>query len=83
MLPKVHLCSNPYEVAEGADALVLATEWNEFKQLDFERIAGLMRNKLIMDGRNLWDPERLRQYGFTYYGIGRPSLNGSDLSGCP
>ncbi|MFN7035152.1 MAG: UDP-glucose dehydrogenase family protein [Bellilinea sp.] len=83
MLPKVRLCSNPYEVAEGADALVLATEWNEFKQLDFERIASLMRNKLIMDGRNLWDPERLRQYGFTYYGIGRPSLNGNDLSGCP
>lgn len=83
MLPKVQLCSNPYEVAEGADALVLATEWNEFKQLDFERIASLMRHKLIMDGRNLWDPDRLRQYGFTYYGIGRPSLNGNDLSGCP
>ncbi len=83
MLPKVRLCNNPYEVADGADALVLATEWNEFKQLDFERIAGLMRTKLIMDGRNLWDPERLRQYGFIYYGIGRPSLNGNDLSGCP
>jgi len=71
LLPKVTLCSNPYEVAEGADALVLATEWNEFKQLDFERIYNLMRNPLIMDGRNLWDPDKLRAIGFTYFGIGR------------
>ena len=63
---------NPYEVAEGADGIVLATEWNEFKHLDFERIHKLMRTPIIMDGRNLWDPEHLRQLGFTYYGVGRP-----------
>ena len=73
MLTKVKLCRNPYEVAEHADALVLTTMWNEFKQIDFERIYELMNNKIIMDGRNLWEPEKLRGLGFTYYGVGRPS----------
>jgi UDPglucose 6-dehydrogenase len=71
MLPRVTLCKDPYEVAEGADALVLATEWNEFKQLDFEKIHELMARPIIMDGRNLWDPETLISHGFTYYGVGR------------
>lgn len=75
-LPRTKLVNSPYEVAENADALVLATEWNEFKQLDFERIAQLMRGKVILDGRNLWDPDRLRKMGFRYFGIGRPN-NGS------
>jgi len=70
-IERVKLVNNPYEVADGADALVLATEWNEFKQLDFERVAALMRNKVILDGRNQWDPERLRSLGFTYFGIGK------------
>jgi len=70
-LKRVQLCKNAYEVAEGADALLLATEWNEFKQLDFERVLGLMRNKVLVDGRNAWDPERLRRLGFTYIGVGR------------
>jgi UDPglucose 6-dehydrogenase len=71
MLKRVTLCKNSYEVAEGADALVLATDWNEFKQLDFERIRGLMRQPIVMDGRNAWDPERLRKLGFNYMGVGR------------
>jgi len=58
-------------VAEGADALVLATEWNEFKYLDFERIGQLMHQRVIMDGRNLWQSERLHALGFTYLGVGR------------
>jgi UDPglucose 6-dehydrogenase len=70
-LRRVTLCKDSYEVAEGADALVLATEWNEFKQLDFDRILKLMRQPVIMDGRNLWDDVRLREMGFTYFGIGR------------
>lgn len=69
------LCDNPYQVAEGADALVLATEWNEFKQLDFKRIHDSMRQPIVMDGRNLWDPDTLRELGFTYYGIGRGMIN--------
>ena len=73
-LPTIILCDNPYQVAEGADALVLATEWNEFKNLDFERIRQTMRQPIIMDGRNLWDPEQLQALGFTYFGIGRGNL---------
>ncbi|WP_322508974.1 UDP-glucose/GDP-mannose dehydrogenase family protein, partial [Anaerolinea sp.] len=71
VLPRVHLVETPYQVAEGADALVLATEWNEFKQLDFEQIYRSMRQPVIMDARNLWDPDKLRAMGFTYFGIGR------------
>ena len=76
-LKHVTLCKNPYEVTEGCDALVLATEWNEFKQLDFERIYHLMKQPIIMDGRNLWDPEQMREIGFTYFGVGRgmPIIN--------
>ncbi len=77
VLRDVTLCANPYEVAEGADGIVLATEWNEFKQLDFERVRKLMRTPIIMDGRNLWDPEQMRRLGFTYYGVGRPG-NGNN-----
>jgi UDPglucose 6-dehydrogenase len=70
-IKNVTLCKNPYEAIEGCDALVLATEWNEFKQLDFERVKESMRQPIIMDGRNLWDPEKLRSLGFTYFGVGR------------
>ena len=71
LLKGVQLCRNSYEVAEGVDALVLATKWNEFKQLDLQRIHQLMRTPILVDGRNIWDPDRVRTLGFTYYGIGR------------
>ncbi len=71
ILKKTTLCEGPYQVAEGADALVLATEWNEFKQLDFGKIKASMRGSIILDGRNLWDGETLRALGFTYFGMGR------------
>jgi UDPglucose 6-dehydrogenase len=71
IMPALKLCTDPYLVAEGADALILTTEWNEFKQIDFERIYSLMNHPIILDGRNLWDPAALREIGFTYYGIGR------------
>jgi UDPglucose 6-dehydrogenase len=70
-LPGITLCPDPYQMAEGTDALVLATEWNEFKQLDFERIHKLMRTPVLVDGRNQWDSKRLREMGFTYFGIGQ------------
>ncbi len=70
-LKRVTICTDPYQVAEGADALVLATEWNEFKQLDFEKIKQLMRQPVILDGRNLWDADKLRALGFQYFGVGR------------
>ncbi len=70
-LPKIQLCDDPYQTAEGADALVLATEWNEFKQLDFDKIYKLLRTPVLVDGRNLWDSQALRDRGFTYFGIGQ------------
>jgi UDPglucose 6-dehydrogenase len=70
-LPRIELCDDPYQTAEGADALVLATEWNEFKQLDFEKIHKLLRTPVLVDGRNLWDSRYLRSLGFTYIGIGQ------------
>jgi len=70
-LPKIKLCDDPYQTAEGADALVLATEWNEFKQLDFEKVYKLLRTPVLVDGRNLWDSQYLRGLGFTYFGIGQ------------
>jgi UDPglucose 6-dehydrogenase len=74
LMPRLSLCNDPYSVAEGADALILATEWNEFKQLDFERIRQLMRQPVIVDGRNLWNSEQLREMGFRYFGIGQGVL---------
>ncbi len=73
VLPKVKLCENPYQVAEGADALILITDWNEFKQVDFTRIKSLMNKAVIMDGRNLWDEKTLKNMGFQYFGVGRGS----------
>jgi UDPglucose 6-dehydrogenase len=64
-----------YEAAGGADAIVLVTEWNEFKFLNLERLRRLMRRPLIFDGRNLYEPDRMRRLGFEYYSIGRkPAL---------
>ena len=60
-----------YDAVEGADALVVATEWNEFREPDFERIKALMRQPAIFDGRNVYNPAILREMGFHYEGIGR------------
>jgi UDPglucose 6-dehydrogenase len=75
-LPGINLCDDPYKMAEGADALVLATEWNEFKALDFEKIYRLMRTPVLVDGRNLWDSSHLRKLGFTYFGVGQGNHTG-------
>jgi UDPglucose 6-dehydrogenase len=79
LLEDVIFCSDPYQVAEGADALILVTEWNEFKQLDLERLRDLMNDPVLIDGRNVYDPQRLRKLGFTYRGMGR----GYDETGQP
>ena len=68
---RVTFCPRSYEAVEGADALVLATEWNEFREPDFERIRTLMRRPAIFDGRNIYNPRHLRELGFHYEGIGR------------
>jgi len=74
VLKHVTLCENPYQVAENADALILATEWNEFKQLDFEKLKSMMKQPVILDGRNQWSSQNLEKLGFTYVGIGRGDL---------
>src|SRR6266571_1856032 len=71
LLPDVEYLNDAYQVAAGADALVLVTEWNEFRQLDMARIKQLMRRPIIIDGRNIYDPALMRDLGFTYRGIGR------------
>lgn len=71
VLQNVKLCEDAYEVAEDSDALILATEWNEFKNLDLVRIKRLMKQPVIVDGRNLYDPPMMRSLGFIYRGVGR------------
>jgi UDPglucose 6-dehydrogenase len=78
-LPEITLCKDPYETAKDVDALILATEWNEFKQLDFNKIFELMRTPVLIDGRNQWDGARLREIGFTYIGIGQGNQNGNGV----
>ena len=73
----VALCRNAYEAAEGADALAIATEWQEFRSPDFDRLKQILKEPLIFDGRNLYDPSVLARFGFTYYGIGRGKSVGS------
>lgn len=68
---RVRYAGSVYDALEGADALVLVTEWTEFREPDFPRIAGIMRDKVVFDGRNVFNPVKLRKQGFTYYGIGR------------
>jgi UDPglucose 6-dehydrogenase len=63
--------SNAYETAEGADVLIVMTEWNEFRQLDLEKVKKLMRTSNLIDGRNIYEPERTKELGFTYVGVGR------------
>lgn len=63
---------DPYEALEGADALVLLTEWRLYWAPDYSRMLDAMKEPVLIDGRNIWSPERVRQRGFTYYAIGRP-----------
>lgn len=71
---KVFFAANEYEVLEGADFLVIATEWNEFRSPDFERISSMLKEKVIFDGRNLYNTAFMRDHGFTYYSIGRETI---------
>ncbi|CUU10437.1 UDPglucose 6-dehydrogenase [Candidatus Kryptobacter tengchongensis] len=68
---KVKFAKNQYEALKNADALVLITEWQEFREPDFNYIKTLMRTPVVFDGRNIYNPEKLKKLGFTYYGIGR------------
>lgn len=62
---------DPYKAAQGADAVLVVTEWNEFKELDLVRLKNIMKNPVIIDGRNIYDPQKIRSLGFKYSSIGR------------
>jgi UDPglucose 6-dehydrogenase len=71
LLPDVEYMADAYDLAAGADAIVIVTEWNEFRHLDMSRVKQLMRRPVIVDGRNIYDPSTMKGLGFTYRGIGR------------
>lgn len=76
LMPEVVYCNDAYEVADGSDALMLVTDWDEFKELDMRRMASLMKQRVLIDGRNLFDPDEIVQIPMVYEGIGRRSTLG-------
>lgn len=70
--PDVQYCVDPYDAAEGANALVVLTEWNQFRALDWERVDKVIQDKVVIDLRNIYDPDGMERRGFRYYSIGRP-----------
>lgn len=73
---KIHYAQTPYEAADGADAIFIATEWPEFRTPDFEKLSSIVKNKVIFDGRNLYDLALMRELGYSYFSIGREIVNG-------
>ncbi len=71
ILEKVSFCKDPYEVCRGSECLLIVTEWDEFKELDFLKIKKLLKRPLIIDGRNIYEPKKLEKLGFTYISMGR------------
>jgi UDPglucose 6-dehydrogenase len=78
MLPAVTFCDGPYEAAEGADALVIVTEWEQFRALDLDRLKSIMAAPVLIDLKNVYQPEELARAGFRFEGIGRPDTRSSD-----
>jgi UDPglucose 6-dehydrogenase len=68
---RIALCDKSYDALAGADALAIVTEWNEFREPDFEKMKSLLKSPVVFDGRNIYSPEHMRQLGFTYFSIGR------------
>ncbi|MGB7054390.1 MAG: UDP-glucose/GDP-mannose dehydrogenase family protein [bacterium] len=71
IMPDIEYCKSPYDVAMDVDAIVLVTEWDEFEKLDLHKIKDAMRQPVFVDGRNLFDPQKMKELGFIYTGIGR------------
>ncbi len=72
-MPAVEIMDDPYKMAKGCDALIVVTPWNEFKQLDLEKVKSLLKSPVIFDGRNIYEPKLMKELGFTYRSIGRVS----------
>jgi UDPglucose 6-dehydrogenase len=73
---KIKYCKNPYEAAQGADAVLILTDWNEFKQVDFQKLKALVKQPILVDGRNMYDPQEMAEKGFAYHGMGRGEVTG-------
>src|SRR5262249_26476824 len=71
MLPGIAYTADASDAAKGGDALIIATEWNEFRNLDWERMRGALRAPVVVDLRNVYDPHHMREIGFRYTGVGR------------
>lgn len=71
---KIQFAKHPYEALKNSDALLIITEWNEFRNPDFERMASLLKQPVIFDGRNLYDPGKMKDMKFTYYSVGRKAV---------
>jgi len=70
ILKDVDYFENPYEAAEGVDAVVIMTEWNEYRALDLEKLKKVMRGNIFIDLKNVYDPQKIRSLGFIYTGVG-------------
>ena len=71
ILPAVEMFKDPYEMAKGCDGVMVVTEWNEFKQLDLDQLKSLLKQPVVLDGRNIYDPKLMKEMGFAYRAIGR------------
>jgi UDPglucose 6-dehydrogenase len=71
---RIEYADRAYDALEGADALAIVTEWLEFRNPDFQRMKSLLKQPIIVDGRNLYDPEKMRAMGFRYMSIGRKAV---------
>ena len=71
LLRAVEFCDSPYTAATGADALVLCTEWDEFRNLDLAKLHAVMAQPMVLDGRNVFDPQKMTELGFLYKSVGR------------
>jgi UDPglucose 6-dehydrogenase len=80
MLDGIDYAEDAYACAKGADALVIVTEWDAFRALDFERIKTAMSSLVVVDLRNIYDPEDMRRRGFTYVSVGRPPERSASAS---
>jgi UDPglucose 6-dehydrogenase len=70
IMPEVTFCATAYDAAKEANALLIVTDWNEFKQLSWDKMRSFMRQAIVVDGRNLYDPSEMANRGFTYWGTG-------------
>ena len=78
--PELIGCKDAYDTAKGADALVLATEWNQFRNLDFDQLKAKLKSPIFIDLRNVYDPERIAEKGFYYVSVGRPTTGENPLN---